>query len=1116
MKICTKNPCWPNRRMRKLLLVMKITTFLLIATMMQVSASSFAQNITLVKKNITLDEFFREIRKQTGYNVSYSDKILDDSKSLNVNFKATPLESALKNVLDGKALSFDFKDNNIIIYKQEKSFLENIIARFQAIDVRGRIVDSLGRGLPGATIRARDGKRAVISDLNGRFVLVGVEDGSQLTVTFIGFKDKIVNAAVNIGEIVLMSADSKLDEIHVIAYGLTSKRITTGYSSGIKGTDLDRQPINNPILGLSGRTPGVFVTQNTGISGSAVVVRVQGNNSITQGNDPFYVVDGVPYSAQLLPTINSIRGGSNFAGSNTQIGQGNPLSYINPSDIESIEVLKDADATAIYGSRAANGAILITTKKGKSGQTKVDVNFQNGVGKVGHKLKLLNTEQYLAYRKEAYANDNRAYPTPAGANPANYDLTVWDQKRNTDWQKELIGGSANYTDAQAAISGGTNLTTFRLNGGYHRETTVFPGDFSDIKASVGINISHTSNNNRFKVQFNGNYQNDNNNLPAIDLTGTALRMAPNAPNLYNTDGSLNWEPFNGTSTWSNPLADLTNTYSVKTNNLITNANLSYQIYKGLELKTNLGYTDLYTKEVSTLPITANRPEDRPYAVRSGYYTNGRISSWIIEPQLTYNFTIGKGHADVLAGTTFQQTGKDLLSINGEGYSSDAAIYDYSSAAIITTNPSVLSTYKYSALFGRLNYNWENKYIVNFTIRRDGSSRFGPANRFHNFGAIGAAWLFSSEEFFHGKLPLVSFGKLRGSYGTTGNDQIGDYTFINKFNPIPTSSTPNPFQGLVGLEATTYPNPYLQWELTKKAQIGLDLGFIKDRILISANYYNNRSSNQLIGYRIATQSGFEIVTRNFPAKVENSGWEFTLTTVNVKQASFTWTSNINFTSGRNKLLSFPTLETSSYANSLVIGQPINIFKIFNFAGVNPETGLYQYYDASGKITHTPDNVKDRTVYITPSPKFFGGLENTISYKNFDLSFLFQFVKQKAVNFRFFNLVGGLFNQPTEVLARWQKSGDITDIQKFSSRESLADVSSSSFIYADASFIRLKNASLSYTLPSAWVTKLKLSHCRLFVQGQNLLTFTKYKGLDPESASLLLPPLRVLTVGLQATF
>jgi TonB-linked SusC/RagA family outer membrane protein len=1111
----------------KSIVVMKLTALILMISM-QVSAVAYSQQISLNFKNAPLRKVMQDIRKQAGYSFAANAEVIDHALPVTINIKSISIEKALQILFSNQPLTYflEGKVINLALKTMEKKIVSGQKEQ-NLTDLTGQIADSLDRPLSGADVmlQGQNGKRTY-TDNNGRFILKDVPSEGSLLIRLIGFESINVSYKGNSVTIHLKQATSELDEVRVIAYGTTSKRLTTGYSSRVSATEIEKSPINNPLLALSGRTPGVFISQASGISGGALKVNIQGINSITKGNDPFYVVDGVPYTSQLLPTLQPVLGGVAVVGGES-VGNGNPFSYINPGDIESIEVLKDADATAIYGSRAANGAILITTKKGKSGQTKIDVTVQSGTGKVGRKFDMLNTQQYIQMRQEAYKNAGQPVPnTSSPKNGSNYDLTVWDQNRYTDWQKELIGGTANYTDIQASVAGGSNQTTFRLNGGYHKETTVFPGDYANIKGSVGINVNHVSINNRFRVQFNGNYLNNSNLLPYADLTGAALSLAPNAPALHTANGRLNWQRIevnstthDSVSTFANPLSALEKTYKVNVNNLISNADLSYVLVKGLILKTSLGYTDMVTRELSTTPLTAYSPETVANNTRSADYGNGRINSWIIEPQLTYSFSLLKGHADFLLGSTFQETKKDFQKINGTGFSSDLAMQDYSSATTVISLPSVLTDYKYNAFFARLTYNWIEKYIVNFTARRDGSSRFGSANRFHNFGAVGAAWLFSNEDFIKNALSFFSFGKLRGSYGTTGNDQIGDYNYLNSYTPITGFEAPVPYQGVAGLQPNTLPNPYLQWELTNKLQFGLDLGFFNDRILAAVNYYRNRSSNQLIGYNLATQTGFVSVTKNFPATIQNSGWELTLNTINIKHKKFSWTSGVNFTANKNKLTEFSNLSTSTYANTLVIGQPVNLLKIFNYAGVDPQTGLFQYHAADGKLTSTPNATIDKTVFYTPSPKFYGGFHNSISYKGFDLDFLVQFIKQRALSYPLgttFRLGANIWNVPAGVLDRWRQPGDNASVQKPSTSLFLLDAQLSSYVYTDASYARLKNLSLSYSLPDEWINKVKLERCRLFVQGQNLFTITKYKGLDPENASPgNLPPLRVITFGLQLT-
>jgi len=476
---------------------------------------------------------------------------------------------------------------------------------------------------------------------------------------------------------------------------------------------------------------------------------------------------------------------------------------------------------------------------------------------------------------------------------------------------------------------------------------------------------------------------------------------------------------------------------------------------------------------------------------------------------------------VLVAGTIQQQNANQLSINGRGYSSDLLLQDPLSAATSSIGGSNQTEYKYNALFSRLGYVWDEKYILNLSARRDGSSRFGSANEFHNFGAIAGGWVFSNEGFLKDDR-LISFGKLTASYGTTGNDQIGDYSFLSLYNSVSYSA---PYQGIPVISPRVLTNPFLQWEETKKTSIGLDLGFLKDRILLNAIWFENRSSNQLVSYPLPSITGFTGITENMPATVQNTGIELSINTINVKSKDFNWSTSFNLTVPQNKLVAFPNLANTSYASTYVIGKPIiNISKVYHFMGVNPATGLYQFLGSNGNLTSNPVFGQDNTVFISQSPKYYGGLENSFSYKGFDLSFLFQFVKQTGTTDPFGSIYPGRIssnqgNEPVWILDRWQKPGDQATIQLFGTDQRYSNqvsaANNSDAYYTDASYIRLKNVALSYRLPINWLNKAHLQSLQIYLQAQNLLTITKYKGLDPENPQGVagLPPLRVITMGIR---
>ncbi|GAA0536674.1 TonB-dependent receptor [Chitinophaga japonensis] len=1082
--------------------------------------------LTLSATRITLNDVFRVIRKQTGMNVSFSTTSTEINilEKVDVRFNKTPLEDVMKTLLKNRPdLYFEFKDENILILKDETAKKNSSPSPVRSdtsstvFALRGKVTDAAGNPIPGATVIVKGTQLGASTDGDGDFTLPGVRNGQLLQVRSVGYETREIPISGKSIKVLLPLDMQSLDETVVIAYGTTTRRLNTGNISSVKAEEIERQPVSNPLLALQGRVPGLMIQQSSGLSGGGITIQIQGQNSIRNGNDPFYVIDGVPYSSQLLPNLGTMLGttqSGQFSGTN-----GNPLSFINPADIESIEILKDADATAIYGSRAANGAILITTKKGKAGRTNVNVNIQNGFGRVNRKLDVMNTQQYLEMRHEALRNDGITAPSAT-----DYDLNgLWDTTRNTNWQNELIGGTSQYTDVQASVSGGNNNLQFLVGTGYHQETTVFPGNFDDKKGSLHFNISNTSNNEKFRLQLSGSYLIDNNQLPNEDLTFQAITLSPVAPALYNSDGSLNWMPdATGTSTFYNPLRYTLNRYKNKTHNLISNILLSYQIVPGLEIKSSFGYTNLQTKETKTFPLTQHKPENRPFELRAAGYQDNKISSWVAEPQIHYKRPLAKGQLEILIGATIQQNNSSGLELSASGFNSDIVLEDIKAASDVQVISTPFAVYKYNALFSRINYNLQNKYIINLTGRRDGSSRFGPENQFHNFGAIGAAWIFSEETFFKNKLSLISFGKLRGSYGTTGSDQIGDYQFMNRYIPI---NTGIPYQGISALTVNGLTNPYLQWEETKKLQIGLDIGIFRDRVLLNSNYYHNRSSNQLLVYSLPIVTGFNVITKNLPATIQNSGWEFSLSTTNIKSSDFIWTSNFNLTFQDNQLVEFPNLENSAaYRNTYIVGEPITSKKLYSFIGVDPESGLFQFEDNDKMPTFYPQDPDDRTVLVNTLPKYYGGFQNSFTYKGFQFDVLFQFVKQNAQNYEYGVLpglfMGGNGNQPITVLDRWQKPGDNALSLRYHSDFSLVQnfnyIYESSAGWSDASFIRLKNASLSWQIPEKWLNSIHLQRARLYVQGQNLLTLTNYKGLDPETRSTSsLPPLRVITMGVQVT-
>lgn len=961
--------------------------------------------------------------------------------------------------------------------------------------VHGTVTDGINP-LPGVTITIKNKKNnVVISDYSGQFSL-SPSPNDTLVVSYIGFKTKLVTIqGRSVVNIVLDYDTTTLQEVRVNAgYYTVKESERTGSIARITSKDIETQPVTNVLAAMQGRMAGVSITQTTGVPGGGFDIKIRGQNSLRpDANSPLYVIDGVPYSSEPI---------GNGQVSTIFSAPTSPLNGMNPDQIESIEVLKDADATSIYGSRGANGVVLVTTKKGKSGKTSFTMNASTGGGTVTKFAKLMDTEQYLIMRRQAYINDKiTIYPASA------YDVNgTWDQTRNTDWQKELLGGTALFTDLQGTISGGSQNTNFLLSGNYHTETTVFPGDFQYKKGGSQLSLNHSSEDKKFKIQFSGGYTIQNNGQPSLDLTSTSKILPPNAPALYNPDGSLNWAG----STWQNPLRNLAAEFKSDTKDFLASTLLSYEVLPGLLLKSNFGYSELNHSESRTAPSTIYDPKLKygsSYSIL--FINNTKRDSWIIEPQINWEKNTKYGQLNILLGATFQNQSSNQLVQSGAGFSSNSLIYNLSAATTISALSDIETLYKYQAFFGRLNYNWKDRYIINLTGRRDGSSRFGPGNQFAFFGAAGAAWLFSKESFIKDN-KWISFGKLRTSYGTTGSDQIGDYKFLDTY-----STSGVLYNGAIGLQPASLFNPEFAWEVNKKLEAALETGFLKDRLFLTAAWYRSRSSNQLVGIPMPATTGFSTLQANLNAEVENSGWEFTFRSVNLNSTNFQWITSINLTFNRNKLLSFPGLTGSTYSQRYRIGEPLNIKLLYDYKGIDPATGVYLYTDLNndGRITAGGD----RQIVADLNPDYFGGLQNQLSYKGIRLDFLFQFVKQQ--NFKYaVGSAGQMYNQIEKVQNSWQAPGDSAPYQIYTAGYNAAALTAGSRFgestgaIGDASFVRLKNISLSYDLPLNMKTQ-----CKIMVQAQNLLTITGYKDGDPEFiTSGYLPPLKVITAGIQLTF
>lgn len=1067
------------------------------------------QKISISLRDVSIEEVLESIEHLTNVKFFYSVDQLDIKDKVSVE----AVDRSLRNILDELLAPYKVrykvheKKLTITLKKEgnEKEFDSGSDDRHENVDgisaaVTGKVTDAKSQQpMAGVNILIKGTNSGTSSDAKGEYA-INASDTDILVFSFIGYntvEEPVGNRTVI--EIVMQEDATTLPAVTLNGgYYTTTEKKKTGNIAKVTANEINGQPVSNTLQALQGRMAGVEIIQLNGVPGAAMKIQIRGQNSLREeGNYPMYIIDGVPVISQPIPSHGALFGGID------------PLNTINAENIESIEILKDADATAIYGSRGANGVVLITTKSGTQNaiKTSLDISYYAGAGRANQIDDLMDSQQYLEMRRLAIANDGSA------PQPWDYDLTAWDTTRHTNWQDVLFGGTAYISDAQIALSGGNPTTSFRVGAGYHKETTVFPGDFGFERLSASLHVNHTSINKKMKVHVSVNYGVDDNNLFDLDIVNTALNLPPVAPAVHDENGDLNWQLVDGASTWSNPFAPLRVEQRLMSNNLLTNAVCSYEIFPGLIIKANMGYSTLSNNETIIRPISSYDPTTAEAGkVNQTQITKNQNTSWIAEPQISYSKILGQGIFDGVIGTTWQSTAGNIMSILGSYYTGDALLGGISAAREIRIVTDANNEYRYNAAFARIGYNWREKYIINLTGRHDGSSRFGPENRFANFGAVGLAWLISNEKFFLPVGESVSFAKLRTSYGSTGSDQIGNYGYFDVY-----TSTEFNYEDVKGLYPSALANPGYAWEVNKKYEAALELGLFNDKVLLTTSWYNNRSSNQLVGYPLPSMTGFRSVIANFDATVENTGWEFSVNSTNLQSEKLKWTSSVNLTIPRNRLLEYPNIEGSSYADKYIVGEPLNIARLYHMAGVDPQTGLYMFEDLNQDGNYS---MEDRYVVRDLGRRFYGGFLNQLAYEGFSFGFLIEFSKQQGVNeFAVFDEPGS-FNsgaQPVNRLKNWRKEGDVAAYQKFSQYSgTYFNALQSDAAFDDASFLRLKTVSLEYNFHKKTLRQLGLNSAKVYIRGQNLITITNFAGLDPQSPYNNLPALKMVTGGLHLVF
>ncbi len=1001
--------------------------------------------------------------------------------------------------------------------------------------LNGRVTDgATGNGLPGVSVVVKGTSRGTTTDSDGNYRLTTPDQTQALTLvfSFIGYATQEVvvgnRSSVNV---TLTSDDKTLNEVVVVGYGTQNRRELTGSVASLQTQTIKDQPVTNIVEGLTGRVAGVLIQQNTGAPGNAPSIKVRGLGSISAGNGPLIVVDGQP--------LNS--GGLTNAGG---------LNQLNPNDIEKIDVLKDASATAIYGSRGSNGVVMVTTKRGKSGQSRINFDYYTGTQEVSKKMDMLTARQFAEYSKEAAntaylervpgssindPNSARAsgqrYRYPRGEFAgANFD----DPASLTSYNyQDLIFQKAPISNYQLSAAGGTEKVQYFISGNYLKQDGIIKKSGIDrytVRSNIDAQLSS-----RLKVGLSfspsfmaENRVNSDGHWAGNGIINAALSLPPFIP-IYQADGvTYNSQAFYAAPyDWpgiTNPVANITEVDNRVTQlRLLGNAYAELSIWKTLRYRGTIGGDLNYLRQnqYQTSAIVLNQLLP-PNVSTGSAYTSQNIN-WVTNHTLNYTLDLNTTHhVEALVGLESQRNDYEENRVNANNFPND--LVRTVNAGTIIGGTSYRDQWSLASYFARVTYSYKDRYLFNASVRRDGSSRFGLTNRFGTFPSASVGWRIIEEPFMK-TIPVISDLKVRASYGLAGNNAFrnNDGT-TNNYPAIGVLGKDNYVLGnalVNGLATGSIANDRLSWEKSRQTDVGLDLGLFQNRILLTVDYYKRITTDLLLQVQVPTLTGFSSAVRNI-GQVENKGMEFSLSTRNINGSgtgNFTWTTDLNLSFNRNKVLALgPTGDAIrsgtgvGETNITVIGQPLGSFFGYQQLGIfqtqaeldayphfsDSRPGDVKFADVNGDGKLTAD---DRTTIGNNQPDFIYGITNTFSFKGFDLSVVAQGVQGGQIlnlSRRFYENLEGNANELTTVLGRWHSAQDPGDgkTPRANARSTGNNNQVSSRWVESASYFRIRNITLGYTVPRAVLQKIKLQTLRLYAGVQNALTVSKYLAYNPE--------------------
>ncbi len=1052
------------------LLKMKLLGFIILISVLHVSAESYSQQtkLDLNYKNYSIKQVLSEIENQSQYKFLYPSDLIDVDKRIDVRIKDKDIIQIMEEVFKGESrIIFKVVEENLVVISSEEA---------QQKTVTGKVADKDGNPLPGVTIVVKGTTHGTISDTDGNFILPNVGPEETLVFSFVGLETQEVpvDAQSNFS-ITMQESTVGLDEVVAIGYGTMKKSDLTGAVSSVKNEDLEAVPVYNMEQALKANASGVRVSQNSGQPGSRIEVRIRGGNSMIGDNGPLYVIDGFP-----------VTGGINF---------------INPSDIESIDILKDASATAIYGARGANGVVLITSKRGKQGQkSKIEINSFVGFQTDTKRYDLLNAQEYAIIANEWLRNGN--------LDPFFSDEEIANLGEGTDWQDAILR-TAPIHNHTITFSGSSEKTRYSLSGNYYDQDGIIIN--SGVKrGSVRLNLDHELNN-WLTMAVNLNLSRRSNTSIPVDngyrgtSTLSAAASAPPTLPVYDDEGlPTQIERFYnfGSADMRNPMIFASRQTTTLANTIVGNGSFDVKLTKDLTFRTLLGLEYSYAWRDYYNPIIYDN--DRGSASQRTSYNN----SFLNENVLTYKKEIADLHnITVTGGYTYQTYMNRALNASVSGFANNTTEnYNLGAAEIVDPPSSYYSEWVLASWLARVNYSFNNKYLVTVSVRADGSSRFGANNKWATFPSGAFAWRVSEESFMQ-DVTFMSDLKFRASYGITGNTALSPYQSLDRLGTVKTIFANQADE--VGFVPTGISNADLKWESTAQFDIGFDVALLNNKLRLTADYYKKNTTDLLASVPLPPSVGFGSILQNI-GEIQNQGFEFTANAEIIRTADLVWNVSANFSTNKNKVIEiaggsdiFASGQGAAWSSTNIAreGEPIGSFYglVEDHIG---DDGFIVYKDLSGP-DGTPDgvvNALDRVILGSPLPDFFYGVNSSLSYKNFDLNIILDGVYGNEI----FNATLGTHlnsfqrgnNQFKDIMGNYWTAENPDPNAKYPKISSATQIDVSDRFIEDGSYLRVKSIRLGYKIPTERLGIPWFDYAQVYLSGTNLFTFTDYSGLDPE--------------------